>query len=78
MPSSGSTSTRACKRRVGVMAATAVCGLLGACAPSARDQFIASQQMTVRAEAASESAAPMTLVKASGDGPQTAHVMAEP
>lgn len=77
MASSG-TTTRTGKRVASVMAAAVICGLVGACRPSARDQFIASQQTTVRAEAAGESAASVMLVRASTDGPQTAQVMTEP
>ncbi|MGH7132888.1 MAG: hypothetical protein ACREJO_13180 [Phycisphaerales bacterium] len=75
---SSGTTTRTGKRTASVIAGLVACGLVGACAPSARDQFIASQQTTVRAELANEPTAPVMLVRVASDGTQTAHVMADP
>ena len=48
--------------RIGrLVAAVVACGLAGACAPCAREQYLTSQRTTVRAEAVTDQAASGSL-----------------
>ena len=71
------TTTRTGRWAEALIAAVA-CGLAGGCASNARDQFLASQQTTVRAVQVSLAGEPMLLVNSAALEVETAHVNAEP